>query len=58
MEFRVHFFPSTGAVPRRTKMHLNGIGLIETEFSKITDHLLEPPVPDKIDIFQVFATRE
>ena len=45
-KFGVNFFPSIRAVPRRgvygsksTKMHLNGIVLIETEFCKIIDHL-------------------
>ena len=35
MEFRVIFFPRIGAFLRRTKMHLNGILLIETEFFKL-----------------------
>ena len=35
MEFRVHFFPSISALLRRTKMHLNGMFLIGTEFFKI-----------------------
>ena len=35
MEFRVHFFPRISAFSRRTKMHLNGVLLIETEFFKI-----------------------
>ena len=32
MEFCVNFFPSISAFSRHTKMHLNGILLIETEF--------------------------
>ena len=35
MEFRVHFFPHILAFSRRTKMHLNGMLLIGTEFFKI-----------------------
>ena len=35
MEFRVHFFPRISAFSRRTKMHFNGMLLIETEFFKI-----------------------
>ena len=35
MEFCVHFFPRISAFLRRTKMHLNGMFLIETEFFKI-----------------------
>ena len=35
MEFRVHFFPRISAFSRRTKMHLNGMLLIGTEFFKI-----------------------
>ena len=35
MEFRVHFFPRIGAFSRRTKMHLNGMLLIGTEFFKL-----------------------
>ena len=39
MEFRVHFFPRISAFSRGTKMHLNGMLLIGTEFFKITDPL-------------------
>ena len=35
MEFRVHFFPRISAFSRRTKMHLNGMLLIGSEFFKI-----------------------
>ena len=35
MEFGVHFFPRISAFLRRTKMHLNGMFLIGTEFFKI-----------------------
>ena len=35
MEFRVHFFPLICAFSRRTKMHLNGMFLIWTDFFKI-----------------------
>ena len=35
MEFRVLFFPRISAFSRRTKMHLNGMLLIGTEFFKI-----------------------
>ena len=35
MEFRVQFFPHISAFSRRTKMHLNGVLLIGTEFLKI-----------------------
>ena len=35
IDFRVHFFPRISAFLRRTKMHLNGMFLIVTEFFKI-----------------------
>ena len=35
MEFHVNFFPRISAFSRHTKMHLNGMLLIETEFCKI-----------------------
>ena len=35
MEFRVHFFPRISAFLRRTKMHLNEMFLIGTDFFKI-----------------------
>ena len=35
MEFRLHFFPRISAFSRRTKMHLNGMLLIGTEFFQI-----------------------
>ena len=35
MEFRVIFFPRISALSRRTKMHLNRMLLIGTEFCKI-----------------------
>ena len=35
MEFRVHFFPRICAFSKCTKMHLNGVLLIGTEFFKI-----------------------
>ena len=35
MEFRVHFVARISAFSRRTKMHLNGMMLIGTEFFKI-----------------------
>ena len=53
MEFRVHFFTRICAFSGRTKMHLNGMFLIGTEslFSSLQSL-------GKIDIFQLFATRE
>ena len=53
MEFRVQFLHRISAFSRRTKMHLNGMLLIGTEFFKIIVQSL-----GKIDMFQVFATRE
>ena len=44
MEFCVNFFPRISAFSRRTKMHLNGILLIETEFFKIIVPLQQPPI--------------
>ena len=44
MEFRVHFFPRISAFSRRTKMHLNGMLLIRTEFLKIIVPLQQPPI--------------
>ena len=35
MEFRVHFFHRISAFSRRTKMRLNGMLLVGTEFYKI-----------------------
>ena len=35
VEFRVYFFPHISAFSRHTKMHLNGMLLIGTEFFKI-----------------------
>ena len=35
MEFRVYFFPRISAFLSRTKMHLNGMLLIGTDFFKI-----------------------
>ena len=39
MEFRVHIFPRISAFSRRTKMYLNAMLLIGTEFFKIIDPL-------------------
>ena len=39
MEFRVHIFPRISAFSRRTKMHLNGMFLIGTEFFRIISPL-------------------
>ena len=46
MEFRVHLFPRISAFSRRTKMHLNGMFLIGTEFFQSLG---------KIDIFSTFC---
>ena len=44
MEFRVYFFPRISAFSRRTKMHLNEMLLIGTEFFKIIVPLYQPPI--------------
>ena len=44
MEFRVHFFHRISAFSRRTKMHLNGMLLIGTEFFKTIVPLKQPPI--------------
>ena len=58
MKFRVDVFPRISAFSRRTKMHLNGMLLIETEFCKIIVLCRSLTSLGKIDIFQLFATRE
>ena len=35
MEFRVNLFPRISGFSRRSKMHLKGMFLVETEFCKI-----------------------
>ena len=58
MQFRVHFFPRISAFSRHTEMHLNGMLLIRTDFFKIIVPCSSLQSLGKIDIFQLFATRE
>ena len=43
-KFGVHFLPLAKNVPKRTKMHLNEIGLTNTEFCKIQSQMRQPPI--------------
>ena len=45
--FGVHFLPRMKNVPKRTKMHLNKVGLTNAEFCK----LRQPPISLKICCF-------
>ena len=57
-EFCVHFLPRMKNVPKRTKMHLNEIGLTNHEICKRQIQLRQPPISWKNVNFRLFATRE
>ena len=54
-EFGVHFLPLTKNVPNRTKLHLNEIGLNNTEICKSQSQLRQPPISWKIRYFSTFC---
>ena len=54
-KFGVHFLPLTKNVPKRTKLHLNEIGLTNTEFCKSQSQLRQPPISWKIRYFSTFC---
>ena len=43
-KFGAHFLPCMENDQKRTKMHLNEVGLTSTEFCKIQIQLRQPPV--------------
>ena len=43
-KFGAHFLPCTENDQKRTKMHLNEVGLTSTEFCKIKIQLRQPPI--------------
>ena len=45
-EFGVHFLPRMKNVPKRTKMHLNEIGLTNTELCKSQIQLRQPSMSE------------
>ena len=54
-KFGDHFLPLTKTVPKRTKLHLNEIGLTNTEFCKSQSQLRLPPISWKIRYFPTFC---
>ena len=54
-KFGVHFLPPTKNVPKQTKLHLNEIGLTNTEFCKRQSQLRQPPISWKIRYFSTFC---
>ena len=54
-KFDVHFHPHE-KIPKRTKLHLNEIGLTNTEFCKSQSQLRQPPISWKIRYFSTFCT--
>ena len=54
-EFGVHFLPYMKNVPKRTKMHLNEVGLTNTEICKNLIQLRQPPISWKISSFSLFC---
>ena len=54
-KFDVHFLPLTKNVNKRTKLHLNEIGLNNTEFYKSQSQLRQPPISWKIRYFSTFC---
>ena len=53
-KFGVHFLPLTKNVPKRTKLHLNEIGLNNTEFCKSQNQLRQPLISWKICYVSTF----
>ena len=54
-KFGVHFLPLTKNFPKRTKLHLNEIGLNNTEFCKSQNQLRQLPIFWKIRCFSTFG---
>ena len=54
-KFGVHFLPLTKNVPKQTKLHLNEIGLNNTEFCKSQGQLRQPLISWKIRYFSTFS---
>ena len=54
-EFGVHFLPCMKNVPKQTKMHLNEVGLTNTEICKRPIQLRQPPISWKISSFSAFC---
>ena len=54
-EFGVHFLSCMKNVPKRTKMHLNEVGLTNTEIFKSPIQLRQPPISWKISSFSAFC---
>ena len=54
-KFGVHFLPLTKNVPKRTKLHLNEIGLNNAEFCKSQSQLRQPPISWKIRYVSTFC---
>ena len=59
-EFGVRSLPCLKDIPKRTKMHLNEVGLTNTEICNCPIQLRQPPISWKISsfFFQLFVTRE
>ena len=53
-EFGNYFLPCMKNVPKRTKMHLNEVGLTNTEICKIPIQLRQSPIPWKISSVSAF----
>ena len=49
--FGVCFLPLTKNVPKRKKLHLNEIGLTNTEFCKSQSQLRQPPISLENSLF-------
>ena len=54
-KFGVHFLPPTKNAPKRTKLHLNEIGLNDTEICKSQSQLRQLPISWKIRYFSTFC---
>ena len=54
-EFGVHFLPCMKKIPKRTKMHLNEIGLTNTEIRQSQIQLRQPPISCKICCFSAIC---
>ena len=54
-EFDVHFHPYMKNVTKRTKMHLNEVGLTNTEICKSPIQSRQPPISWKMSSFSAFC---
>ena len=59
-EFGVHFLPCMKNVPKRTIMHLNEVGLTNTEICKSPIQLRQPPISWKtrIDVYETLCPQQ